>query len=98
MVGILWLEERAERKDNAPRLIAIGGILTAAGFGIAGTVGFEGHPWSGWPLVAFLAGFVLAAVGLIDVIAGLQAFEFRTGPEIDGEATPDAAPPKRNSE
>jgi hypothetical protein len=96
MVGILWLEERAEKRDNAIPLMAIGGVLTLIGFGIAAAVGWQNHEWSGWPLVVFLIGFVVAAVGLIDVLAGALAFEFRRGPALPVESTEksDAAPPK----
>jgi peptidoglycan/LPS O-acetylase OafA/YrhL len=79
MVGILTLERRAEERDRPVRLLVIGGVLAVIGFGIAGAVGFDGHPWSGWGLVAFLLGFVIAAVGMIDLIAGALAFEFRVG-------------------
>ncbi|MCI4336763.1 MAG: hypothetical protein L3K17_06165 [Thermoplasmata archaeon] len=96
MVGILWLEERAEKRDNAPRLMAIGGVLTIIGFALAAAAGWQIHEWTGWPLVAFLLGFVIAAVGLIDVLAGALAFEFRRGPALpaDSETKPDPAPPK----
>jgi len=96
MVGILWLEERAEKRDNAVRLIAIGSVLTLIGFGLAAAAGWQNHEWSGWPLVAFLLGFVIAAVGLIDLLAGALAFEFRRGPAlpVESEGKPDATPPK----
>jgi hypothetical protein len=91
MVGILWLEERAEKRDRAMPLMAIGGLLTVAGFGLAGLAGWQNHGWTGWPLVAFLLGFVIAAVGLIDVVAGALAFEFRTGPPLPPDASESSA-------
>jgi hypothetical protein len=96
MVGILWLEERAEKRDNAIPLMAIGGVLTVIGFGVAAAFGWQNHEWSGWPLVGFLFGFVLAAVGIIDVLAGALAFEFRRGPAlpVESEKKADSAPPK----
>ncbi|MCI4320584.1 MAG: hypothetical protein L3K23_10740 [Thermoplasmata archaeon] len=92
MVGILWLEERAEKRDNAVRLFATGGALTLIGFGIAAAAGWQNHEWSGWPLAAFLLGFVIAAVGLIDLIAGALAFEFRRGPALPAESETQADP------
>jgi hypothetical protein len=95
MVGILWLEERAEKRDRAIPLMAIGGLFSVLGFGIAGLAGWQNHGWSGWSLVAFLVGFVIAAAGLIDVVAGALAFEFRPGPPLPpdaGETAPAKAP------
>jgi hypothetical protein len=79
MVGILTLERRAEEQNRPLRLLAIGAVFAIIGFAILGLFGFTGHPWSGWGLVEFLLGFVIAAIGMIDVIAGALAFEFRVG-------------------
>ena len=93
IVGILWREERAEKRDRAIPLMATGGVLTAIGFGIAALVGWTNHPWSGRPLVVFLVGFAIAAVGLVDVLAGALAFEFRTGPALPPPGSKSRRPP-----